>query len=84
MLTGYENKSDIPFVPALLSMKRKDKLRVIHILTESMLTPSSEKEDDYTSKMLDKHFGCWAGEESVDDIVASIKSSSAIREPLSM
>ena len=84
MLTGNTNNMDIPFVPALLGMNREDKLRVIHLLTESMMMPSTESNSEYTARMLNKHAGSWAGDESAADIMTSIKSHSSIREPLSM
>ena len=84
MLKPYTNNTNLPFYSALLSMKREDKLRVIHILTESMLSPTSENDADRTAKMLDKHAGSWVGNESVADIMTTIKSASAIREPLTM
>lgn len=84
MLTLSANNTNIPFFPALLKLKREDKLRVIHVLTESMLIPSTEDEKDRTAMMLEKHTGKWAGDESVAEIMTTIKSGSAIREPLSM
>ncbi len=84
MLTVNTNNSHIPLIPTLLSMDKEDKLRVIHILTESMISPSSEPDKDKTTRMLCKHAGSWAGPESVSEIMETIRSTSSIRKPLTM
>ena len=69
----------------LLGMSDDTKLRIIRMLTDSLLKREKviEKSSAFTSEMLKKHAGSWAGTESADEILSSIRENSSIREPLS-
>lgn len=68
----------------LLSMSDKMKLYVIKVLTDSMLKSETKTADDkkHTLGMLEKHAGSWVGSETTEEIMAKIRESSSIREPL--
>lgn len=78
--------ADIPagFVDALLRMSDEIKLRIISLLTDSLLKSEQNVADEeaYTRKMLEKHAGTWVGDETTDEIMGKIRESSSIREPL--
>ncbi len=68
----------------LTSLNDVKKLNLIKFLADSLSHDEAVMEDEksYTSKMLKKHAGKWVGDESVDDIMHSVRESSSIREPL--
>ena len=73
------------YVNALLGMNDDTKLRIIRLLTDSLLKDSVapvECSEDYTRSMLDKHAGSWRGEESADEIMACVRENSSNRQPL--
>lgn len=71
------------YINVLLGMSDDTKLRVIRILTDSMLNSKKmEIGGDLTLSMLKKYAGAWVGDESADDIVACIRENSSMREPL--
>ena len=60
------------------------KLRLATRLTASVLHEKAEaQEKSLTRTVLDKYCGAWEGEESADEIMATIKQNSTIRKPLS-
>lgn len=60
------------------------KLRLAALLTSSV----ADKADNAitgkncTDEMIKKHFGAWQGNETTDELMASIRENSSIREPL--
>lgn len=73
------------YINILLGMSNDTKLRVIRLLTDSLLNPkvltTSEKKD-YTQAMLKKHAGTWVGDESADEIMACVRENYSSRSPL--
>ncbi len=70
-----------------LSNKNKDWLaeRIIMSKTdEAMDAKTLSAEDKFTQQMLCRFSGAWHGEESADEIIATINESKSIREPLSL
>lgn len=60
------------------------KLRLATRLTASVLHEKAEaQEKSLPRTVLDKYCGAWEGEESADEIMATIKQNSTIRKPLS-
>lgn len=81
--------NDFSFLPGnymnlLLGMSDDTKLRIIRMLTDSLLNREriSVKSPSFTSEMLRKHAGAWVGEESSDEIMSVIRENSTVREPL--
>ena len=70
----------------LRSMSKSDRLSLVVKLTNSILEDEKKEEkgtdDDYTEKMLDRFYGKWAGNETADEIMKTIKEFSTSREPL--
>lgn len=61
------------------------KLRLAALLTSSVAdkTDNAISGRNHTDKMIKKHFGAWQGEETTEDLMATIRENSSIREPLS-
>ena len=68
----------------LLGMSDDTKLRIIRMLTDSLLNREKviEESSAFTSEMLKKHAGAWIGTETADEILSSIRENSSVREPL--
>lgn len=62
------------------------KLRLISMLSESMTTHSefSGRDTDKTEVFLSKYAGAWAGDESADEIISTLRSNRSIRKPISL
>ena len=70
-----------------LSNKNKDWLAEKIIMSktdETMEAKTLSAEDKFTQQMLSRFSGAWHGEESADEIIATINESKSIREPLSL
>ena len=75
------NALPINYINALLGMSNDTKLRVIRLLTDSLLNQNVVTEDN-TQMMLKKHAGAWVGNESADEIMSCIRENSSSRSPL--
>lgn len=53
------------------------------ISSPSVLKKETKEEDKLTDELLDRFAGCWHGNETAEDIIASVKECRTIREPLS-
>ena len=73
------------YMNVLLGMSDDTKLRIIRMLTDSLLKREKviEKSSAFTTEMLKKHAGAWTSTEMADEIISSIRENSSIREPLS-
>lgn len=83
--------NDISVLPAnyvniLLGMSKNTKLRIIRLLTDSLIKSEivepADDSKEYTRKMLDKYAGAWSGNESADELMAAIRENSSVREPM--
>ena len=71
------------YINVLLGMSNDTKLRVIRLLTDSLLkSDMMDKDMDNTQIMLQKHAGAWIGNESADEIVSCIRENYSSRFPL--
>lgn len=73
------------YINILLGMSNDTKLRVIRLLTDSLLKSEkvvTEDSKSYTQAMLKKHAGAWAGNESADEIIACVRENYSSRLPL--
>lgn len=73
------------YINVLLGMSNDTKLRVIRILTDSLLEPetlTTSDKKDYTRAMLKKHAGAWVGDESADEIMSCVRENYSSRSPL--
>lgn len=71
------------YINALLGMSNDTKLRIIRLLTDSLIkSDMAETEVDNTQLMLQKHAGSWVGEESSDEIISCIRENYSSRSPL--
>ena len=72
------------YMNVLLGMSDDTKLRIIRMLTDSLLRREriAVKSPSFTSDMLEKHAGSWVGDESADEIMSTIRENSTVREPL--
>ena len=72
------------YMNVLLGMSDDTKLRIIRMLTDSLLKRerTAVKSPTFTSDMLKKHAGTWVGNESTDEIMTTVRENSNIREPL--
>ena len=72
------------YMNVLLGMSDDTKLRIIRMLTDSLLKREkvTEKSSAFTSEMLKKHAGTWVGGETADEILSSVRENSSVREPL--
>lgn len=50
----------------------------------TVLKKETTSSDRLTDEMLERFAGCWHGDESVEDIMDSVKECRTIREPLSL
>ena len=75
------NVLPINYINVLLGMSNDTKLRVIRLLTDSLLNQNAVIEDN-TQMMLRKHAGAWVGNESADEIISCIRENSSSRSPL--
>lgn len=73
------------YINVLLGMSNDTKLRVIRLLTDSLLKSnviSSDNNKSHTQAMLKKHAGAWVGNESTDEIITNIRENYSSRTPL--
>ena len=80
VITNY-NALPFNYVNMLLGMSDDAKLRVIRLLTDSLLNRNVAIEDK-TQVMLKKHAGAWVGNESADEITSCIRENYSSRSPL--
>ena len=68
----------------LLSLSDNVKLRIISMLTESMIHSDSKesKSKEHTDEMLKKYGGSWSGNDSVDELMKKVRDKSTSSEPL--
>lgn len=80
---NQSNALPINYINALLGMSNDTKLRIIRLLTDSLIKSDMvEKSVDNTQSMLQKHAGAWVGNESADEIMSNIRDNSSSRSPL--
>ena len=80
---NQSNVLPINYINALLGMSNDTKLRVIRLLTDSLIkSEMAETDVDNTQLMLQKHAGAWVGNESAEDIMSCIRENSSARSPL--
>ena len=72
------------YIKTLLGMSNDTKLRVIRLLTDSLLKSGAVADDNksYTQTMLKKHAGAWVGDKDADEIISSIRENYSSRLPL--
>ena len=81
--TNQFNILPINYINALLRMSNDTKLRVIRLLTDSLIKSDMvEKDVDNTQVMLQKHAGAWVGNESADEIISHVRENYSSRLPL--
>ena len=77
---NQSNVLPINYINALLGMSNDTKLRVIRLLTDSLIkSEMAETDVDNTQLMLQKHAGAWVGNESAEDIMSCIRENSSAR-----
>ncbi len=77
------NVLPVNYINALLGMSNDTKLRIIRLLTDSLIKSEMVETDvDNTQQMLQKHAGAWVGDESVEEIMSCIRENSSSRFPL--
>lgn len=81
--------NDFTFLPGnymsvLLGMSDDTKLRIIRMLTDSLLNRKemAVKSPSFTDEMLKKHAGTWVGDELTDEIMSVVRENSTVRKPL--
>ena len=80
---NQSNVLPINYINALLGMSNDTKLRVIRLLTDSLIkSEMAETDVDNTQLLLQKHAGAWVGNESAEDIMSCIRENSSARSPL--
>lgn len=70
-----------------LTNNNKDWLAEKIIMSKTAETQNQVKqsaEEQFTQQMLSRFSGAWHGEESADEIIATINESKGIRDPLSL
>lgn len=86
MESTMNNSQFLPnnYIGMLLGMSDDTKLRIIRLLTDSLLHSTSKVDNPSlrTDEMLKKHAGAWVGDETSDEIISAIKDNSSIRKPL--
>ena len=100
IISAYENQERLPSINVLiklsyefnvtieylLGMSKNTKLRIIRLLTDSLIKSEivepADDSKEYTRKMLDKYAGAWSGNESADELMAAIRENSSVREPM--
>ena len=72
------------YINVLLGMSNDTKLRIIRLLTDSLLKSDviSDNNKSHTQAMLKKHAGAWVGNESTDEIITNIRENYSSRTPL--
>ena len=81
--TNQFNILPINYINALLRMSNDTKLRVIRLLTDSLIKSDMvEKDVDNTQVMLQKHAGAWVGNESAEEIISQVRENYSSRLPL--
>lgn len=70
----------------LNSLSDSVKLRLATMLTSSVVEKADSKETsaELTQRMLKKYAGAWVGDESDEDIMATIRESSSIRNAVQL
>ena len=77
-MTNIENKTIRMYWNVLRSMSKNIRLGLAVKLTNSVLEKESKEMSDevYTEEMLNKFFGKWEGNETVEELKGIIKQSS--------
>ena len=72
------------FMNMLLGMSSDTKLRIIRMLTDSLIKSENidTKSPSYTQNMLKKHAGAWVGDKTTEEIMSIIRENPSIRKPL--
>lgn len=58
------------------------KIELISLISMSMIHKDGKSSSTETRNMLAKYAGMWRGEESADEIMATIRENQTIREPI--
>lgn len=69
----------------LRSLSNEMKLKLATRLTASVVEKVERTEkpvSEHTRQMLDKFYGAWEGDESAEQIIATMKENKSVREPL--
>lgn len=69
----------------LRSLNNEMKLKLATRLTASVVEKVERTEilvSEHTRQMLDKFYGAWEGDESAEQIIATMKENNSVREPL--
>ena len=69
----------------LRSLNNEMKLKLATHLTASVVEKVERTEvsvSEHTRQMLDKFYGAWEGDESAEQIIATMKENNSVREPL--
>ena len=69
----------------LCSLNNEMKLKLATRLTASVVEKVERTEvsvSEHTRQMLDKFYGAWEGDESAEQIIATMKENNSVREPL--
>lgn len=86
MLSTYSYNAEAESYWKLLKNARSEvKLRLITLLSQSVIEDVSEKEssNDVTESFLSKFAGAWQGNESAEDIIANIQANRNCKNPIS-
>ena len=88
-LTIRDERADRKIIDAywnmLRSLSNDMKLKLATRLTASVVEKAERTEtsvSEHTRQMLDKFYGAWEGDESAEQIIATMKENSSIRQPL--
>ena len=77
------NVLPINYINTLLGMSNDTKLRIIRLLTDSLINSEMvETGVDNTQQMLQKHAGAWVGNETAEELMSCIRENSSSRSPL--
>lgn len=60
------------------------KIELISLISRSMIHKDAPAPSAETRNMLAKYAGMWGGEESTDEIMATIRENRTIREPITL
>lgn len=88
-LTIKNERTDKKIIDAywnmLRSLNNEMKLKLATRLTASVIEKTERTEasvSEHTRCMLDKFYGAWEGDESAEQIIATMKENTSIRKPL--
>jgi len=88
-LTIQNERADRKIIDAYWNMLRflsnEMKLKLATRLTASVVEKAERTEthvSEHTRQMLEKFYGAWEGDESAEQIIATIKENNSIRKPI--